>query len=211
MSGLFESSGERVPEKQVVNHWLALELRAEGLDTRPLDGMDSTKALGELLDRKPGAAAFLWRARPVEWSRVTLSRREFERLELVGGPESLLWRALSPDGTVMGAATRIESGEPAALAAETGVDVDRILELTRALEAGEKLAALVLTKRRGSAPPRVADGNHRATAVCLHLLHTDEYRPQRAYLGIGANPVLAPLCQRVRGALARLRPGGPRW
>jgi hypothetical protein len=208
---LFGSDSERVTEEELVKHWLALEREKAGLDTAALDGMSDRDALDELLERKPGAAAFLWRASPVEWSRVSLSRVEFERLRVVGGPDGLLWQALSPDGTVMGAAERIESENLAVLGAETGVDIECVVALADELATGAELAELVLTKRRGSGPPRVADGNHRATAVCLHLLRTGEYRPQCAYLGIGKNPVLTPLYERIHGVIFRARPGGPRW
>ncbi|RJT07138.1 hypothetical protein D3261_03790 [Halococcus sp. IIIV-5B] len=208
---VFGSDGERVTEEELVKHWLALEREKTGLDTTALDGMSRREALDELLERKPGAAAFLWRASPIEWSRMTLSRTEFERLRVVGGPEGLLWQALSPDGTVMGAAERVENEDLVVLGAETGVDVERVVAFADELATGGELAELVLTKRRGSGSPRVADGNHRATAVCLHLLRTGEYRPQRAYLGIGKNPVLTPLYERIRGVFSRLRPGGPRW
>lgn len=202
---------ERVPEERVVKHWLAVERESVGLDSADVDELARREALDELLERKPGAAAFLWRTQPIEWTGLALSQVEFERLRVVGGPEGLLWDVLSPDGTILGAARRIEGEDSASLAAETGVDVERILDVADVLDEDANLAALVLTKRRGYGPPRVVDGNHRATAIALHLLRTGEYRPQRAYLGIGANPVVRPLYQRVRGILERLRPGGPRW
>jgi hypothetical protein len=203
--------GERVPEERVVKHWLAVERHKVGLGADDIDAMDSRDALDKLLERKPGAAAFLWRARPVEWVRMMLSRTEFERLRVIDGPDELHWRALSPDETVLGAAKRIRSEESADLAAETDVDIERVCGFADALAAGTELPALVLTKRRGGGPPRIADGNHRAGAVALHLLRTGEYRPQRAYLGIGANPVLRPLRQRLCGLLRRLHWNGPRW
>jgi len=97
------------------------------------------------------------------------------------------------------------------LDAGTEVDVERVRSMAETLAAGGRLAPLVLTKRRGSGPPTVADGNHRATAIALHLVQIGEYRPQRAYLGIGVNPVLKPLWQRVRGALDRFRSDDARW
>lgn len=255
-------AGERVPERSVVDHWLAAEARnrstaalgnetvgardnhgAEPLDHRGggrFDGgrvaarerdattpgdietaegeavetavgaLDDDEALDALLRRKPGAAAFLWRARPVEWSRIELCRAEFERLRFVDGPDGLGWRALAPSGNLVDGARRIAAGDRAALEAETGVDVERVCSMAETLADGGRLAPLVLTKRRGRGPPAVADGNHRATAIALHLLRTDEYRSQRAYLGIGANPVLRPVRQQLCGLLGRLRPG-PRW
>ena len=210
-----DTPGKRVTETEVVKHWLAVEREKTGADAADLGTLSHRAALDELLRYKPGAAAFLWRERPVEWSQITLSRPEFERLRLIDGPEGLLWDALSPDGTVMGAARRIEQADAATLASETGVDVERILDVADTLADGSA-TPLVLTKRRGRGPPRVADGNHRAIATALRLLRTDEYRPQVAYLGVGANPVARPLVRRTLGVFDRLcRAVGdsdrPRW
>lgn len=212
---VFAPPGERVSELQAMRHWLAVEREKRGRSTDGLDALSRRELLDALLNCKPGAAAFCWRARPVEWSRLTLSQVEFERLHVIEGPERLGWRALSPDGTVMGAAARIDTETPETLATETGVDVERVLGFAEMLAAGNATPALVLTKRRGRGPPRVTDGNHRATAVGLYLLRTGEYRPQRAYLGIGANPVCRSFARRALGVLDRLwRALGddrPRW
>ncbi|MGN8214887.1 MULTISPECIES: hypothetical protein [Halococcus] len=237
-------TGEQVPERVVIDYWLAAETRKRTvavpgtgavddhedhddhgdqsesafddrpentLDDRGVGALDDDEALDALLQRKPGAAAFLWRAQPVEWARITLRRAEFERLQFVDGPDRLGWRALAPSGDLVDGARRIAAGDRAALEAETGVDVERVCSMAETLADGDRLGPLVLTKRRGSGPPSIADGNHRATAIALHLVRTGEYRPQRAYLGIGANPVLEPLWQRVRGALTGLRSDGTRW
>jgi hypothetical protein len=231
-------AGERVTERVVIDQWLAAEARkrtvavpgigtldahddrsrntlddqqANTLDKRGIDALNDDDALDALLRRKPGAAAFLWRARPVEWSRIALRRGEFERLRFVDGPDGLGWRALAPSGNVVDGARRIAADGRPVLDAGTEVDVERVRSMAETLAAGGRLAPLVLTKRRGSGPPTVADGNHRATAIALHLVQIGEYRPQRAYLGIGVNPVLKPLWQRVRGALDRFRSDDARW
>lgn len=248
-------TGERVPERAVIDHWLATERRKRAISraeseesnegdalgvpdghgaglvgerslgarapgstsadaetiVEEIAALSDDEALDAVLRRKPGAAAFLWRARPIEWTRIEVAEAEFGRLRYVGGPDDLGWRALAPGGRVVEGARRIAAGDEAALAVETGVDVERVRGMAGTLAEGDELDALVLTKRRGQGGPAVADGNHRATAIALHALRTGEYRPQRAYLGVGANPVLKPLYQRIRGALSRLRPGGPRW
>ncbi|WP_049902937.1 hypothetical protein [Halococcus agarilyticus] len=199
--------GDRTP----LSKWSATAPDGSETIEDAVDALDDDEALDALLRRKPGAAAFLWRARPVEWSRIALRRGEFERLRFVDGPDGLAWHALAPSGNVMDGARRIAAGDRAALEAETGVDVERACSMAETLADADRLVPLVLTKRRGSGPPAIADGNHRATAVALHLLRTGEYRPQRAYLGIGANPVLEPLWQRIRGAFAGLRSDDTRW
>lgn len=192
---------ERVPCDEVVRAWLARERDEPGADS--LESLSSEAALDALLSENPGAAAFLWRDAPVTCYRLVLSRDEFDRLHVVPGPEGLLWRALSPDGTVRGCAARIDRGDPERLARETGVDVPAIESLAASMPAIDE--PLVLSTRRGATPWYVADGNHRATATALALRRGGEYVPVPAYLCVGANPVLEPLVQRVRGLLRGLR------
>ncbi|WP_336345233.1 hypothetical protein [Halalkalicoccus ordinarius] len=193
---------ERVPCDEVVRAWLARE-RDDLEDS--IEALSPEAALDALLSENPGAAAFLWRDAPVTCYRLSLSREEFDRLHVVPGPEGMLWRALSPDGTVRGAAARIDHGDPERLTRETGVDVLAIESLATSISSSSVEEPLVLSTRRGAVPWRVADGNHRATAMALSVRRGGEYVPWPAYLCVGANPVLEPLSQRVRGLFGRLR------
>jgi hypothetical protein len=194
---------EPVRREEVVRYWLEREVdkRESGPDPSTLT---TDAAVDALLREKPGAADVIWDEEPVDWYRLELSRERFERLRLIGGPPRLLWRALAPEGTVMGAARRI-SAEPAAeLETETGVDVGTILDYRDAIADGEALDPLVVATRQGCAPWYVADGNHRATALALRLLETDDYRPQPAYLVVAPNPVIRPAYERLCGLVRRL-------
>lgn len=209
---------ERVPQDEAVRHWLRVEREKartatdDGSGTDPADvaELDPAAALDELLRRKPGAAAFVWRDAPVDWYRVELSAETFLGLHVVAGPDGLYWRALSPDDTVRAAAERIRRADKAELAAETGVDVAKVLALRDAMP-GAADRALVLSTRRGCVPWTVADGNYRAVAKALYVLEGGAYAPQPAYLGVGANPVAAPLRERLCGRLRRAlsRRSGP--
>ncbi|MFC7154394.1 hypothetical protein ACFQPA_02855 [Halomarina halobia] len=192
----------RVEEAEVVAHWLRLEPDASD-DPSALSRAD---ALDALLTANPGAAAFVWQVRPATWYRLRLPRERFGRLRVIEGPEELGWHALSPDGTVLGAARRIEEGTTR-LPDSSTIDVDLVERLADDLARGEALPAVVATTRRGCAPTHVVDGNHRATATGLHLLRTGAYEPLEAYLGVGANPVLAPIRERLCGAARRLLDG----
>ncbi|PSP55320.1 hypothetical protein BRC82_06100 [Halobacteriales archaeon QS_1_67_19] len=189
----------RVPQRSVLKEWLRVERRHPDNEWFPIEPLSEREVLDELLDRNPGAAAFVWRDAPIEWYETALDREAFADLRVVEGPARLRWRALSPDGTVLGAAGRIARGDPDALAAETGVDVRKVLEF-RAEPPDEPL---VLATRRGCVPRFVADGNHRAAALGLALLD-GEFEPPRAYLGVGANPVVRPLFERICGAVRTL-------
>jgi hypothetical protein len=195
---------ERVDQREIVEYWLEREV------SKTPDGVDPTTlrteaAVDALLQHKPGAADVVWRDQPVRWYRGDLSRSAFEGLHLVGGPPGVLWRALSPDGTVRGAARRITAEPDADLEAETGVDVDAIRAYRDRIAAGEDVGALVVATRTGCVPTVVADGNHRATGRALHLLETGEYDPQPAYVAVGSNPILRPLRERLCGLVQRAR------
>jgi hypothetical protein len=193
---------ERVSQSTAVRHWLRTEVEKD--DRSPdVTALSGREALDELLDRKPGAAAFVWRDAPVRWYRLDLTATEFAALEVVEGPPDLGWRALSPDGTVRGAARRIDREDPAGLAAETGVDVSKVLSLAASPpDATDRV--LVLATREGCVPWTVADGNHRAVATALSLRTGASYHPQPAYLGVGTNRVVSPLRERLCGVARRV-------
>lgn len=197
-------SMRRVPQDEVLREWLRVERSKPDADWFPIDSLSEREALDELLDRKPGAAAFVWRDAPVRWYETALDREQVEGLQVVEGPPNLRWRALSPDGTVRGAADRIARGDPDALAAETGVDVETVVDFVDEMPEGP----LVVSTREGCVPRYLADGNHRAVALALRgRSEAGEFSPPRAYLGVGANRVLRPLAQRVCGAVRSLLDG----
>lgn len=189
----------RVSQLEVLREWLRVERSHPEVDWFRIDPLSEREALDELLDRNPGAAAFIWRDAPVSWYETTLDRDNFKNLRLVEGPPGLRWRSLSPDGTVRGAADRIARGNPEELAAETDVDVQTVLEFVEEMPEGP----LVISTREGCVPRFVADGNHRAVAYALRM-RSGEFTPQRAYLGVGRNPVAEPLFERVCGVIKRL-------
>jgi hypothetical protein len=188
-----------------VDYWLEREA-----DKEPGRGVDASSlttdvAVDALLKYKPGAADVVWRDQPVRWYRVDLSRAQFERLELIGGPPGVLWHALSPGGTVMEGARRVVDEPAEELAAETGVDIGVIDGYRERIAAGEDVGFLIVATRTGCVPWYVADGNHRATARACHLLETGEYDSQPAFLAVGSNPILRPLYERACGVLRRIR------
>ncbi|GAA0235252.1 hypothetical protein ACFFQF_24900 [Haladaptatus pallidirubidus] len=191
----------RISQEHVIKRWLGLESRKPETPSVDVSSLTEREALDELLNAKPGAASFIWREAPIEWRRVTLSRHAFERLRVIDGPETLSWRALSPDETVLGAARQIArcDGEQLDdLTAKTGVDVGQVLSIAEN-PPGEPL---VLVDRRNCHAPRVMDGNYRATGRALNLVKTDTYDPVSAYLGTSSRPVLKPIrnvvCELVR-------------
>ncbi|WP_256300841.1 hypothetical protein [Haloarchaeobius salinus] len=202
MRGLSTPDGlERVPRRTVIDHWLALEAdkRDDNLDADRIDELSTREAHEALLARKPGAAAIFHADPAPRWYRLQLREAELRRLRYIDGPADSLWGGLADDRRVLDGARRIQQEPPATLAAETGVDVEHILADRERVAAGESVPAPVLLTRRGRAQTRILDGNHRVTAVLLHLLETGEYDPMTAYLGSQPNPIVRPLRERLAG------------
>lgn len=201
--GSFGSRPTPVAEDCVTRYWLAREATETAVAVDP-ETASPRAVLDELLSVAPGAATFLGRERPIDWYRLTLDREQFARLRPVAGPEDLLWRAVSTDGTLRGVAERLHRDGPAPLVA-AGIDTERIAQYRDRLDAGESVDPLVIRTRRGATPWYVADGDHRATAAALRVIETGVYDPLPAFVGVTPNPVLGPLAARIRGLLQRLR------
>ncbi|WP_266080517.1 hypothetical protein [Haladaptatus caseinilyticus] len=195
----------RVSQEYVLKRWLELEVQKPDVPTMDVSSLSEQEALDELLNAKPGAASFVWRKAPIEWRRLTLSRDAFEGLRVIDGPETLSWRALSPDDTILGAARRISAGDIAILESETGVDVRRV----RAFSENPSDDPLVLIDHRDCLPPRVADGNYRATARALRMLELGSYDTVRAYLGVPSKSLLESIRESVCDLVRRRR--GRTW
>lgn len=184
----------RVPEQRIIDHWLA----CEGYDPA---SMCESERFDALLAAKPGAAAFLWRERPVDWYRTRIDWASFRRLRPIRGPERLQWRRLSTDGTIVGVAERLRAGgEP-----NDGVSQQTIDRYRDQIACGESVPPLIVRTVRGAAPWHVVDGNHRATALACHTLETGTYEPQSAYVGITGRSAFRSALDRLRGFIQRLR------
>jgi len=190
---------QRVRQAAVVRAWLRREAAnpSTAFDD-DIASMTDRERLVALLDLKPGASRFVVTAPSLRWYRLALDEPALRRLRLIACPEQTLWRSLSPDGTVGGAADRIARIDPDRLTAESGVDVNYITSLAEETGAAEPLVAHT---RRGHAPWTIADGNHRAVARAL--LSTGPFEPQPTYLAVEPNSVVRPLRERLLGLLRR--------
>lgn len=172
---------ERVDQRTVVASWLERRGRSADVGSNLHPMVAERMLVSELLCRFPYEASFIWE-HPVEWYETTLSEAAFRELRVIEGPDGESWRKLSPDHTVLGAARRIaeeDIREPV-----DDVNVAHVRELAGRFDAGGSREPLVLFKPAWDAAPYVADGNHRATAAALHLLQTNEYVPQPAFLAV---------------------------
>ncbi len=198
-----EREVEDIDEATAVRHWL----RVERDDAETDDGLTDEEVLQSLMHNMPGPSAYIWQYRPADWYRITLTGDEFRQLRPVPCPDNHTWDALCDGGTIMDGARRIREESESYLKEETKVNVEKIRGYQQQLWNTVHLPPLVIGKRKGCHKPRVLDGNHRATAIALHLLENEEYIPIEAYIGIGANPVREPVRQRICFTVRRLLHG----
>jgi len=202
--GVGAADAERIPEERVLRQWLAREADGGAVDVDPGSIPSNASAvLDALLSAKPGAAAFVYRERPIRWYRLALDRERFLELRPVDGPDDLLWRRASTDGTLFGVAERVRE-EGFGPLESAGIDSDAVKRYRDDLDSGTRFDPLIVRTRRGATPWFVADGNHRATAAALRFLETGRYEPLPAYVAVTANPVFGPMIDRIRGLTRRL-------
>lgn len=195
---------KRVDREEVIRHWTAREFEKHGESTDDLAGMDETDLLAALMERTSGENGPLWRPREVRWYHTPVSERQLRRLRVVHSPEGLGWDRVAPDGRVLTAARRIRDGAVTD-ATVPQVDVTKIRRLARGLPESTP-DDLVVVGAQTTTPPRIVDGNHRATAVALSLLETGRIPDLHAYLGIVATRPLRALVEKMRWILrGRLR------
>lgn len=185
----------QVTRREVIDHWLTVE----GYDPA---AMDTTERLAALLERKPGAAAFLWREQPVDWVLTRIEWDSFRQLRPIRGPDQLHWRRLSTDGTVLGGARRLQTDAHPPV---DGIDRETIDRYRDHVAAGRTIPPLIVRTVRGATPWYVVDGNHRATALAWHAVETGEYEPQPAYVAVTGRTAFQSGLDRLRGLFQRLR------
>lgn len=191
---------QRVDEDTVVTDWLALEQEKGVVDP----GVDVTAlSPAERYELLRG----LWS--PPRWGPDTPSY-EWYRTELT---ESMLrsaghaWGGYGVPGTVMDLARAIDRDDPGpewrAVLAEHD-DLVAAIELIADELPRRPDGPLVLVSRPDGGL-RVVDGNHRATALALHLLRTGEFVPLETYVGFQAGDRLPSIVGRVRALRFSIR------
>ncbi|WP_435179947.1 hypothetical protein [Halorussus sp. AFM4] len=174
---------DSVSDTEVMRYWLGEEVDETDGDLDP-DAIGTEPALRqELLDRND-IAERVFGAEVADWYRVDLSAEELRNLRVVVGPPDEDWRALADDNRVESIARRIyEADDVGRLDEATPKDVTEVVEFADDLADERSVGRLVVVKE-GDDPAYVADGNHRAVALVLHLLRGGEFENQEAYLGV---------------------------
>lgn len=176
---------ERVSQEEVVEEWLSAE--AEKDDSTSFDivaDRENNQNLARLLAHKPDAAALFWEY-DLEWYRHDVAVEEFRDLRASWGEQTPIFdiaQEISNGGSSM----------PPNM-------VRQVRTLSDPSLLGGWGPLIIYRKRWPRKYPYVADGNHRATALALHMLRGGDYRPQTAYVGY-PTPITG-AARKIRGAI----------
>lgn len=175
---------ESVPEIEVIRYWLRKEIEeddADELDPDTLDDRD--ELLQALIERKPLSES-IFAETDRHWYHVVLSENELRGLEVVNGPEDEGWRAVAKGGLIESIAERIlAADELDEFDDEVPKSLTKVTDFANEVSSETDVEELIVVGDEDGRP-YIADGNHRAVGMALHILQADEYIEQEAYVGI---------------------------
>lgn len=174
---------ESVSREEVISSWLRRDLEKHSdQQNLSIEELGESERAASLLELNPDAAsAFLKHS--FNWYKTTLSKAEFQQLYTV-------WENLGvPDYTVteLGNSLVKEGSRVSKTIAESNVDRQKIREIADEHPNNSTDYPLIITVVV-SGTPRIADGNHRATGLALHMAQGGDYQPQEAYIGFTIPP-----------------------
>lgn len=172
-----------VSEMEVIRYWLRKEVEEDDdqLDVEAIE--DKATLLSELTERKPLASS-IFEERDCEWYRLVLSRDELRGLEVVKGPDDKGWRTVAKGGLIESIAERIfAADDPDRFDREVPKSIEKVTDFADDVSSGTEFEELIVVGEE-EGRPYIADGNHRAVGMALHILETGEYIEQEAYVGV---------------------------
>ncbi|WP_049998671.1 hypothetical protein [Halococcus sediminicola] len=175
---------ESVAETEVIRYWLRKEIEEDTEDNLDPDTLDDRKELLDaLVDRKPLAESIFGEA-DRNWYRLVLSEHELRGLEVVRGPENEGWRAVAKGGLIESIAERILAADNLdAFDNEVPKNLTKVADFADNVSSETELEELIVVGDENGRP-YIADGNHRAVGMALHILQSGEYIEQQAYVGV---------------------------
>ena len=175
---------ESVPETTVLQYWLRKEIEESDADDLAVEAIeDRDELLDELIERKPLAES-IFAERDCTWYRLVLSKDELRGLEVVPGPNDEGWRAVAKGGLIESIAERILAADDLdEFDREVPKSLEKVTSFAETVTEDETLEELIVVGE-AEGRPYVADGNHRAVGMALHVLQTGEYIEQEAYIGV---------------------------
>ena len=176
-----------IPETEVIQYWLRKEVEENDVDTLDVGTLENReKLLNELIERKPLAES-IFVDQDCEWYHLTLSEDELRGLEVVKGSEDEGWRAVAKGGLIESIAERILAADDLEqFSQDVPKDLPKVADFAESVSSDDELEELIIVGEEKERP-YIADGNHRAIGMALHILQTGEYIRQEAYVGIEKN------------------------
>jgi hypothetical protein len=187
---------EPITQEEVIESWLRQDLKkhSESSDVSP-ESMKMSEKASRLLGLNPDAATpFLKNS--FSWHRVSLTESEFQQLHTV-------WENLGiPDYTVeeFGHELSNPNSKISNTIADSDVAGERIREVATNCPENPPANPLIITVSE-TGNPRIADGNHRATGLALHMANGGEYHQQTAYVGFTTPPKLQYIIKGLRSKI----------
>lgn len=190
----------RVDEDRVIREWLRLERRKGEIDA-------SIDVIRLSPDERLETLRHLWS--PPRWGPDGPSRVWYQ----VDLTEHLLrsvrhaWGVFGIPGTVLDLARAIHRTSPEPKWQEVLAEHAELVSTVEAIaeELPETPDGKLILEAGLHHPPMLIDGNHRATALALHLLRTGEFTPIEVYIGFPERVVLSSVISRALMQVCRFR------
>jgi hypothetical protein len=173
-----------IAETEVIQYWLRKEVEEDEDDNLDIEALeDREELLNELIDRKPLAES-IFVDQDCEWYDLTLAENELRGLEVVKGPSNEGWRAVAKGGLIESTAERIFAADDLEqFSQNVPKDLQKVADFADSVSSDDELDELIVVSEEDDRP-YIADGNHRAIGMALHILETDEYIEQDVYIGV---------------------------
>ena len=179
-----DSTVESITREEMLRHWLEKEVHeneGDDLDVETIDDEDSL--LAELIERKPIAES-IFEDSDLRWCHLHLDEDELEALHTVKGDSGEDWRAITEDNTIASIADHIHAADDLA-DLDTPKDLEQVVEFASKFPDDIEMEEVIAVEE-ADRDPYLADGNHRAVAIALHLRNGGAYPEQEAYVGVSS-------------------------
>lgn len=178
---------DTISEKQVIQHWI----RSNAQEERE-KGNSSIKSRDELLDdlqKQQGGPTTIFDKHNIQWYKRELTEEEFRELRIVKGPPDKDWRLFTEDSSSTPSAELIAKeissiDNASTLDSRLQEKIDKVRNIRTSIKNGGQIEPLIILEENNRDLPWIADGNHRAVAILLHLMETGEYKSPLVFYGI---------------------------
>ena len=176
---------ESISREEMLRHWLEKEVHENDGDDLAVDAIDDEdRLLDELVERKPIAES-IFADSDLRWHHLDLHEDELEALHTIKGESGEDWRAITEENTITSIADHIHEADDLA-ELDTPKDLEQVVDFASKFPDEIEMEELIVADEADE-DAYLADGNHRAVAIALHLRDGGAYPEQEAYVGVSAD------------------------